>query len=463
MLTTGSVLQDRYEIEQLLGQGGFGAVYRARDNRLMQSVAIKETFDHAPGAEHQFEFEARLLASLRHPALPAVSDHFVEQSAQYLVMEYVPGESLSAYLARQPERRLSEPEALRIIAPLLDALEYMHSHAPPIIHRDIKPDNIRISPEGAVYLVDFGLAKAYDPATKTTIGARAVTPGFSPLEQYGAGSTDACSDLYALGATLYTMLGGTEVPEAPQRALQDTLQPLRQVNPMVSPHMEAITMRLLAMRPEDRYPHVTALRQDLLSLPGRYGTPTPSTPDNGHAPVTTALQPALETIPLASPVSLEYANLWQRLAAAVIDGALVLLSSLVLGELLGLMLRFYAGPLAVLVGIIFVWLYYPLMESSPTQATLGKMVFGIFVTDLNGNRISYPTALVRTMYKLLTALALPFLGFFLRLLRRPDVLVLFLALLPFAAAAFSAQRQALHDRLTGCVVVQRRWGDTVTG
>jgi Serine/threonine protein kinase len=246
MPATHTILQQRYQLETLLGQGGFGAVYRAHDQRLQQTVAIKETIDHTPDRVRQFEYEAHLLAGLRHPALPAVIDHFVENGNHYLVMQYIPGETLSAYLERQPRRRLNEGEALRIVTPLLAALDYMHQRTPPIIHRDIKPDNIRLHPEGSIYLVDFGLAKIYNPALPTTTGARAVTAGFSPLEQYGVGSTDARSDLYALGATLYTMLSGEAVLEAPQRALNDTLLPLRHVNPSISPRMEALVMRLLA-------------------------------------------------------------------------------------------------------------------------------------------------------------------------------------------------------------------------
>jgi eukaryotic-like serine/threonine-protein kinase len=135
MLTPGNILQARYEIRQLLGQGGFGAVYRAYDMRLKKDVAIKEIFDHSPDAERQFEFEAQLLAGLRHPVLPTVSDHFVEADGQYLVMDYVPGEHLGEYLARQPGGRLSEGAALALMGPILGALEYLH--------RDIKPDNIR--------------------------------------------------------------------------------------------------------------------------------------------------------------------------------------------------------------------------------------------------------------------------------------------------------------------------------
>lgn len=460
-----TILQGRYELEQLLGQGGFGAVYRAYDRRLQTTVAIKETFDHSSEAAQQFEFEARLLAGLRHPALPAVTDYFMEQDGQYLVMGYVPGEDLSSHLAHQPQGRMQVAAIMPILAPLLDALEYMHSHVPPIIHRDIKPDNIRITPEGQVFLVDFGLAKAYNPGLKTTAGARAVTPGFAPLEQYGMGTTDVRSDLYALGATLYTLLSGTEVPEAPQRALQDTLLPLRRHNPDVPTQLEAVVMRLLAMQPADRYPDVATLRRDLPAIPEPAGKlvqththreaqsaarPAPATDSAPGAGITTrVLTPAL-------PDNLTYAALWRRVAATLLDGMLILVCSMLLGEVIGLTLRLLPTIAAWLIGALVIWLYYPLLESSGWQATVGKRLLGLAVTDLYGNRISFGHALVRHIYRLASAMILPALAFLLRLVRRPDLVVVLLALVPLLFANFSATRQAFHDWMTGCVVVQLR-------
>lgn len=281
MVAQGSVLQDRYHIKQLLGHGGAGAVYKAFDQRLNRIVALKVAFHHTPGYLRQFEREAELLGNLRHPSLPIVSDHFKEGKDYFLVMDYVPGQDLSTYLARQPGECVNEQEALRIITPILDALDYLHRQSPPIVHRDVKPDNIRITPEGAIYLVDFGIAKTYKPDQKTTIGARWKTPGFSPLEQYGSGSTDARSDLYAIGATLYTLLSGVEeLPEAPDRVKEDTLLPLCQIAPSVSPQMEQIVMRLLAILPDQRYPDVATLRQALGEVPA-YEPAAPALEEGG--------------------------------------------------------------------------------------------------------------------------------------------------------------------------------------
>lgn len=466
MPATHTILQQRYQLEILLGQGGFGSVYRAHDQRLQQTVAIKETIDHTPDRVRQFEYEAHLLAGLRHPALPAVIDHFVENGNHYLVMQYIPGETLSAYLERQPRRRLNEGEALRIVTPLLAALDYMHQRTPPIIHRDIKPDNIRLHPEGTIYLVDFGLAKIYNPALPTTTSARAVTAGFSPLEQYGVGSTDARSDLYALGATLYTMLSGEEVLEAPQRALNDMLLPLRQVNPSISPRMEALVMQLLAMDPEQRYPDVPTLRRDVQEF-FHHEPEAPAAAQPSSAGITTNRLTRREPVvaadqsdadaEIAPPLQyLEYASFWHRLIAAGIDGLVIMLCSMLLAQLLALILRIPPPPLIWLMAAILVWCYYPVLESAPTQGTVGKIALGLAVTDLNGNRISSQRAFARHAYRLLSALILPLLLFLVRIVRRPDLVLIALSSAPLLVVLFTQRRQTLHDWMTSCVVVHGR-------
>ena len=182
-LNVGTVLNNRYRIAKLVGQGGFGAVYRAWDTSLSQPVALKENNDGGLESQRQFEREAKLLAGLRHPNLPRVIDHFiVPDQGQYLVMDYVEGKSLAALLAERG-RPLDEAEVLPWIRQVADALEYLHTSTPPIIHRDIKPDNIIITDKGRAMLVDFGISKVYEANKGTTIGAKGVTPGFSPPEQ----------------------------------------------------------------------------------------------------------------------------------------------------------------------------------------------------------------------------------------------------------------------------------------
>jgi basic membrane protein A len=212
-LTPGQILNSRYRIVKLLGQGGFGAVYRAWDVSLERPCALKENLDTSEDAQRQFRREAVILANLSHPNLPHVIDHFtLPGQGQYLVMEFVEGEDLQSMLDKQG----GPLEAARIlpwIGQICDALSYLHEQNPPIIHRDIKPANIKITPVGKAVLVDFGIAKIFDPHLRTTVGARAVTPGFSPPEQYGQGTTDARSDVYALGATLYALLTGKAPPD----------------------------------------------------------------------------------------------------------------------------------------------------------------------------------------------------------------------------------------------------------
>ncbi|HEY7122827.1 MAG TPA: protein kinase [Ktedonobacterales bacterium] len=261
-LAPGAVLQGRYIIEGLLGEGGFGAVYQAHDVRLgNRACAVKETFDTSSNAAVQFQLEAEILAGLEHPYLPEVWDYFSEGRHLYLVMEFIEGEDLETQLNR--DGPLPELAVRQWISRLCGALALMHMRQPAIIHRDIKPANIKIRPNGQPVLVDFGLAKIFSPTQATVIAARAVSDGFSPIEQYGRGRTDARSDIYALGATLYNLLTGVIPPDAPSRAINDPLIPPRQLNPAISPGMERIIMRALNMRAESRYQSALAVQHDI--------------------------------------------------------------------------------------------------------------------------------------------------------------------------------------------------------
>jgi serine/threonine protein kinase len=262
-LQTGKVLNNRYRIVKLLGQGGFGAVYRAWDMNMECPRAVKENLDTSSEAQKQFKLEAKLLGDLIHPNLPRVIDHFIiPGQGQYLVMDYVDGEDLQEKLNRSGE---SLPESLVIpwIEQICDALTYLHRQNPPIIHRDIKPANIKITSEDRAMLVDFGIAKVYDPKLKTTIGARAVTPGYSPHEQYGQGKTDVRCDVYALGATLYTLLTNHEPVESIQRVVSDPLVIVEKLNPSVSPHIAAATNRAMRININSRFQSVSDFKEAL--------------------------------------------------------------------------------------------------------------------------------------------------------------------------------------------------------
>ena len=287
-LATGTVLHNRYRIVRLVGQGGFGAVYRGWDTALEQPVAVKEQFDTGPESQRQFKREARLLAGLRHANLPVVIDHFIlPGQGQYLVMDFIEGQSLGAMLVERG-RPLDEAEVLPWIRQVCGALEYLHSRQPPVIHRDIKPQNIIVTDDGRAVLVDFGISKEYDPNKGTTIGAKAVTPGFSPPEQYGRGRTDPRSDVYALGATLYAMLTAQIPPEAPDLSSgADVLIAPRQINPVVSEAASAAVVAAMATAISQRVVSAGALRTMLPSV----GSPLP-TPSKA-APVPLGQLPAL--------------------------------------------------------------------------------------------------------------------------------------------------------------------------
>jgi eukaryotic-like serine/threonine-protein kinase len=259
-LNPGAILKKRYRIVKLLGQGGFGAVYRAEDLSLKNTCALKENLDYVEAAQRQFEREALILAALRHPGMPRVTDFFLlPDQGQYLVMDFIDGYDLQEILERT-NQPLFEKQALEWIGQVCDALTYMHNQNSPIIHRDIKPANIKITSTGKAMLVDFGVAKIYRDDTLTTTGARAVTLGFSPIEQYGQGTTDARSDQYSLAATLYYLLTNQRPPESVARATGTELIPPRQINPAVSYYVERAILRGMEMLTKNRYPSVADFR-----------------------------------------------------------------------------------------------------------------------------------------------------------------------------------------------------------
>jgi eukaryotic-like serine/threonine-protein kinase len=264
-LSIGQTLHNgRYRIVRLIGQGGFGAVYRVWDTVLNQPVALKENLDSSAVAQNQFEREAKLMAGLRHPNLPRVIDHFlIPGQGQYLVMDFVEGQNLEQLL-QQRGRPFDEEDVLTWIEQVCGALSYLHSLSPPIIHRDIKPQNIIITPDNRAMLVDFGISKIYDTSLRTTVGAKAVTPGYSPPEQYGGGNTDERTDIYALGSTLYFLLTGQQPPESVQRvAGSANLVPPRKLNASVSPGLEHLILKATDITTNRRFQTVAELQQQL--------------------------------------------------------------------------------------------------------------------------------------------------------------------------------------------------------
>ncbi|NWF64524.1 MAG: serine/threonine-protein kinase [Chloroflexi bacterium] len=265
-LDKGILVHNRYRIVDILGQGGMGSVYRAIDENLGVSVALKENLFTTDEYARQFRLEAVILANLRHPNLPRVSDHFVlGDMGQYLVMDFIEGEDLRYRMERLG--MLDEDDAVHIGAAMCDALNYLHTRKPPILHRDIKPGNVKISPDGHIYLVDFGLAKVYQSASQaTTTGARAMTPGYSPPEQYGTARTDPRTDIYSLGATLYAALTGVIPEDGLARAMDNAeLTPLRKRNSKVSRKLSAAIEKAMAVDPSDRFQTAEEFKTALLA------------------------------------------------------------------------------------------------------------------------------------------------------------------------------------------------------
>jgi serine/threonine-protein kinase len=265
MLSTGQILNNRYRIVRKIAEGGFGAIYRAWDLNLGIGCALKENIETTVAAQRQFLLEANVLATLRHPNLPRVTDYFtVANMGQFLVMDFIEGENLQEKISKNGY--IPELQALKWIDQVLDAMVYLHHQKPPVIHRDIKPQNIiitAIEEAQKVSLVDFGISKVFDPSLKTTIGARAVTPPYSPQEQYGKGKTDARSDIYALGATLFVSLTGTEPVESIQRTMGTDLVFPRQINKNISPLVENIVLKAMEPLPANRYQSAEVFQTDV--------------------------------------------------------------------------------------------------------------------------------------------------------------------------------------------------------
>ncbi len=279
-LERGALLHKRYRIVEILGQGGMGSVYRAVDENLGVDVAVKENLFTTDEYARQFRLEAVILANLRHPNLPRVTDHFViGDQGQYLVMDYIEGEDLRQRMERMGN--ITEDEAILMGAAMCDALTYLHTRKPAILHRDLKPGNVKISPDGHIFLVDFGLAKVLHGSQATTTGARAMTPGYSPPEQYGTARTDPRTDVYSLGATLYAALSGIIPEDGLARAMDNTqLTPLRKRNSKVSRRLAAAIEKAMGIDPADRFQNAEELKRALLGsksktqrLPGDYVIP----------------------------------------------------------------------------------------------------------------------------------------------------------------------------------------------
>ena len=271
-LVIGSLLSGRYRIVQLVGKGGFGAVYKALDERFQgqRVVAIKELSDSqvSPSEKAQalqdFRQEANLLVQLSHPNLPNVSDFFEEGGKAYLVMEFIEGETLEK---KQDEAGGPLDEALVMgwALQLCNVLHYLHTRPHPIIFRDMKPSNVMVTRDREIKLIDFGIARFFK-ATVTKDTTLLGSQGYAPLEQYGRGQSDARSDIYALGATLYDLLTKEVPADSPTRRVNpQAFEPPRQLIPAISPATEAIVLKAMEEEPRDRFQSAAEMYQAIVA------------------------------------------------------------------------------------------------------------------------------------------------------------------------------------------------------
>jgi predicted ATPase len=285
-------LAARYRVVTALGKGGMGRVFQAVDERFNRTVALKELV--IPGARFAkaFEREARLLNGLRHRALPVVTDYFVEEGKSYLVMDFVAGRDLAELTKERIASGLGlwpEEIVLEWADRVLDALEYLASFSPPIVHRDIKPPNLKLTPAGDVVLLDFGLAKgSVGPPSGRLRSVPGFTPSFSPLEQLRGGGTDPRTDLYALGATIYFLLVGTVPPDAVARAeavVAGRPDPLVERLAMTTrPALAAVLSQALALHRDERLPSARAMRALLREVADAGGAFRAATTETGADP-----------------------------------------------------------------------------------------------------------------------------------------------------------------------------------
>jgi serine/threonine protein kinase/photosystem II stability/assembly factor-like uncharacterized protein len=265
-LPEDTFLENRYRIDGLLAHGGMGAIYRAFDTNLNTPVAIKENFFQTPQAINQFKREALILARLRHPALPRVTHHFSFEGQQYLVMDFVEGKNLWEIVKKQGYP-LEENQAINYMVQVCEAVSYLHRQTPPIIHRDIKPQNIKITPDDRAILVDFGIAKESAPGSRTQTGAQGVTPGFSPPEQYSGMGTTPASDVYSLGSTLYAVLTGKKPPDSVSLMVGGAkFRTPDEINVKLSHEVSQAIVDAMQVKPDDRPKSVAAWQKELEAI-----------------------------------------------------------------------------------------------------------------------------------------------------------------------------------------------------
>ena len=295
--SSSKVLASRYAVDRVLGRGGMSTVYRAYDTRFSNRVvAVKEMVDQfatpeeRAEAERDFQREADLLATLHHPAIPAVFDRFSQNSRHYLVMECIEGENLETLLGRQTDP-YPESQVRTWALELCALLRYLHEQQPPVIFRDLKPGNIVLDQEGNLRLIDFGIARFFRNAQSTDTTALG-TSGYASPEHY-TGQTDARSDMYSLGATLHHLLTLRD----PSKFPPFQFPPVRSLNPTVSPEFEALIGRLLLSERGGRFGSAAEVEAALRERPKSAPRPRNVAPSGVVRPA-----PPYAATPTAPPV-----------------------------------------------------------------------------------------------------------------------------------------------------------------
>ncbi|UCD85030.1 MAG: serine/threonine protein kinase [Deltaproteobacteria bacterium] len=265
MLPTGKVLKNRYKVLEVIGGGGMGAVYRAEDlqekGRIVALKSVKSKLARSEEGSQileQFKTEARILAKLNHPNLPRVTDYFSDSSHNYLVMEYVEGDTLERHLEKQGPKPFPEIKVLNWAVQLCRVLYFLSIQKPkPVVFRDLKPSNIMVTPHGRIKLIDFGIARFFkeEQEQDTYIFG---TPGYAAPEQYGTGQTDVRSDIFSLGATLHHCLTGADPNLNPFE-----FKSPREINERISGKTSDVIMKALENDQEKRYQSAAKMKSDI--------------------------------------------------------------------------------------------------------------------------------------------------------------------------------------------------------
>ena len=371
-LEPGTMLSNRYKIETTLGQGGMGAVYLGRIEALNKPVAIKEMRVQASDdkrqqqAIDQFRKEAHFLANLEHPNLVQVTDFFEENGRYYLVMAYVKGQNLSEVMQSKPGT-MPVAQVLEWALQLTSVLGYLHTQEPPILFRDLKPSNIMLDTAGNIRLIDFGIARAFNPDEATATFLQGMgSAGYSPLEQYqGAGGTDPRSDIYALGATLFHLLTN-KVPSSPVElvATGGTAIQAHMVNPNVPATLGKIVGKMMGLRKDERYQSMQQVHALLEQVATSLQEPEDATENLGMVAPSIAARSAPAPAPTPAPA------VRPRTDSSSANSPVIVTTPLQ-DDSGGMALWLTAGTLCVAALSLFGWLF---MQAQPQSSTTARAV-----------------------------------------------------------------------------------------